>query len=612
MNSTTTPKALTSEVLSEIISGITEMDWRYTRFYLRHHGKGSQILVENYEVAADTGGVFHIQNATSPLLLIFRDCIIKDLEINCDIDELKFENCEIGRLMFAEGKIGKLTISQESGRIDKITAKKNTLQQFNFHCNIGRLILEPSEKRMNGSIGGEVDFMEIQGNEFLSMTAFGLIKECNIISSVYPFTNAPITIQHLTMRSSSVSAIELCGVFESIELASVSGPIYVNSVICLGDFTIRGNKGRTTKIGLTNTYIGGDFIINKALPDLATTIDGENNQFIYINKLFIARTLEALDMSIGGETPIRVNHICFKKLAIAKDVSWNIQGLSCQIFDFIDFRNSGTGSIFNSVGGNFKPLEFTYEELLEIGAADILNAKWMRQNIQSKEGIPATKMLYMQSSDLGKINFIDADFSDFKLSFYSTKLNEIFLAGSKMPKTVEAINTGLKIKEMKHQERIAYSQLKKLHEQQGDLLASNEYFAGEMNAYYESIGWRDDFWEKLPLFLNRVSSNHGQSWIRALMSTILVTGLFYMLFLISLGIFPADPFREQNLRHFIAAASYFFDFVNPLHKLDTFAPLKTGNEYPVFARFLDGVARIFIAYFVYQLIQAFRKHGRSK
>jgi len=612
MNNTTTAKALSHEKLSRIISGDAEGDLDASRFYLRHLGDGTQIKIENYEVAADTGGVFHIQDATSPLLLIFRDCIIKEMEINSEINTIIFENCEIGRLMFAEGKIGKLTISQESGRIGKITIKNGTVEEFDFHCNVGRLIFETAENKIDGSIRGEIDFIEIQGGKDISMTAFGLIRECSILSSVYPFRNAPVTIQHLKMGSCGISAIELCGLFESIELASVSGPVYINSVICLRDFKIRGNKGSTTKIGLTNTYIGGDFTISNALPDLATTIDGENNQFIYINKLLLTRSLMALDMSIGGETPIRINHICFKKLAIAKEVSWNIQGLSCQMLDFIDFRNSGTGSIFNAEGGNFKPLEFTYGELLELGAADILNAKWISENIQSKEGISATKMLYMQSSDLGKINFIDADFSNFKLSFYSTKLNEIFLAGSKMPKAVGAINIGLKIKEMKHQERIAYSQLKKLHEQQGDLLASNEYFAGEMNAYYESIGWKDDFCEKLPLFLNRVSSNHGQSWIRALLSTVLVTGLFYMFFLFSLGILPADAFKEQNLRHFTTAVSYFFDFVNPLHKLDTFAPLKTGDDYPVSARFLDGIARIFIAYFVYQLIQAFRKHGRSR
>jgi hypothetical protein len=29
------------------------------------------------------------------------------------------------------------------------------------------------------------------------------------------------------------------------------------------------------------------------------------------------------------------------------------------------------------------------------------------------------------------------------------------------------------------------------------------------------------------------------------------------------------------------------------------------------SRFVEGLSRIFIAYFIYQLIQAFRKHGKK-
>ncbi|WP_316826021.1 hypothetical protein [Pedobacter miscanthi] len=101
--------------------------------------------------------------------------------------------------------------------------------------------------------------------------------------------------------------------------------------------------------------------------------------------------------------------------------------------------------------------------------------------------------------------------------------------------------------------------------------------------------------------------------VRAGVRHCLLTGIFYALFLATLGIVPVDPFHAGNIGHFITVSSYIiFLFVNPLHKRDTFAPLNSGDGYPVSARFLDGAARIVIAYFVYQLIQAFRKHGRFK
>jgi len=47
-------------------------------------------------------------------------------------------------------------VINQAGKIDKITAKKNTIEQFNFHWNIGELIFESSEKHINERLEGEV------------------------------------------------------------------------------------------------------------------------------------------------------------------------------------------------------------------------------------------------------------------------------------------------------------------------------------------------------------------------------------------------------------------------------------------------------------------------
>ncbi|WP_343523841.1 hypothetical protein [Pedobacter sp.] len=612
-NSSAARMDLSSSNLINLIAGNLRENLYYSRCYLYHHGPGTQILIENYDIAPDTSGVVNIQHAASPLLLIFRNCTIKQLEINHEISDLRFENCEIDTLIFSSGKIGKLSITKESGKIEKILTKENTIGEFDFNCSIGKLIFESSGKQIDGRLSGDIDFLDIQDNKNLSLVSFGIIGECQITYASYPFRNAPIFIKKLKIVSGSLPSIELCGFFESIELLNVLGPVIVHSLICLKDFVIKNNRGNSTQIGLSNTYVGGDFVIKNATPELSTAIEGEINKFVYINRLLLKNSLSVLKLSnTEGLTQLYINHISFEDLSIIKDTYWSIQGLYCNRIDFIHFRNAGTGSFSNTSGGSFKPFELTYTELLKIAETDSFRIDQFTQAIQTKGEDSANKLLYLRSSDLGKINFVDTDFSGFSLNFYSTKLNEIFLAGSKMPKTVKAIDLDREGTDPKHQERIAYSQLKKLLEQQGDLLASNEYFAGEMNAYYESLAWKHDFWEKLPLFLNRISSNHGQSWIRALVTTVGVTTVFYALFLTSLGILPASPFNSENLGHFFYASSYFFDFVNPLHKLETFAPLKTGSEYPIFGHFVDGIARVFIAYFVYQLIQAFRKHGRYK
>jgi hypothetical protein len=230
--------------------------------------------------------------------------------------------------------------------------------------------------------------------------------------------------------------------------------------------------------------------------------------------------------------------------------------------------------------------------------------------MQHHRCVTAARNINLYSSDLGKLNFIDSDFSNFRLNYYSTKLNEIFLAGSSLPRKVYAMGPGSG--DARLQVKIANMQLKKLHEQHGDLIAANEYFANEMNSYFAILSWKSHFWEKFPLMLNKISSNHGQSWIRGLTSTITVGGLFFIAFVITIGNQPANPFNPEHRQVFHQVSSFFLDFINPIHKLETFDEIRHMASYSPASRFIDGFSRIFITYFTYQLVQAFRKHGKTK
>ena len=80
------------------------------------------------------------------------------------------------------------------------------------------------------------------------------------------------------------------------------------------------------------------------------------------------------------------------------------------------------------------------------------------------------------------MNFINSDFSGFTMNFYSSKINEAFLSGSKLSTKVISKTPHSTARENFHQQRIANSQLKKLHEQQGDAVGASIYFANEMNS----------------------------------------------------------------------------------------------------------------------------------
>jgi hypothetical protein len=160
--------------------------------------------------------------------------------------------------------------------------------------------------------------------------------------------------------------------------------------------------------------------------------------------------------------------------------------------------------------------------------------------------------------------------------------------------------------------RSAYGQIKKIYENRGDAISANLFFSKEMNAYYDTLSWKADKAEIINLLFNKLSTNHGQSWRRGLASALIVGLGFYCLYLYLLG------FRivaHGNFNVFLNLLSYFFDFINPVHKTDF---IVTEQKYSLpdirhmgLARMCEGISRIFIAYFIYQLIQAFRKHGKK-
>jgi hypothetical protein len=225
----------------------------------------------------------------------------------------------------------------------------------------------------------------------------------------------------------------------------------------------------------------------------------------------------------------------------------------------------------------------------------------LEENIIIEEVSPTLKI---HNSDLGKTSFIDCNFEEMELDFKSSKITEVFLAGTKMPKDITTNDN--------EQKRLGYGQLKKIYDNRGDTVTANEYFAKEMNVFLKKKGI--GVGEKINVGLNWLSSNHGTSWLQALITTLLVAALFFCWYGTSIGIYPTYKWNSQTSEVFYKYIGYFVEFVNPLHKADYIPQDFYDNEklkISGYTRFIDGISRIFIGYFVFQLIQAFRKHRRG-
>lgn len=216
--------------------------------------------------------------------------------------------------------------------------------------------------------------------------------------------------------------------------------------------------------------------------------------------------------------------------------------------------------------------------------------------------------LSISNSDLGKTTFIDCDFSNRDMTFNSSKINEIALAGVKLPRPE---NINISDSGNKNQKKLALSQIKKVFQNMGDNLMASEYQTEELNTYESMLSLT---WEKVNLWLNKVTNNHGQSWIRPLFLLLISSGIFFTIYCLTLG-YKIEIDSYDNFKLFLNNLSYFFEFLNPIRKSDFLPQVLLGSEnisqISNLTFLTDSIAKIINAYLLYQFIAAFRKFGRT-
>jgi len=231
---------------------------------------------------------------------------------------------------------------------------------------------------------------------------------------------------------------------------------------------------------------------------------------------------------------------------------------------------------------------------------------------ESKKG---ASTLHLSDSDLGRIQFINCDLRKFdRFEFSNTKMLDVFVAGSKMPgeKAFCLPNEEENPLKIAEQKRLAYGQFKKIYEARGDTARSLLYLTYEMEAYrkhLQKLGWWKYKGELVMLWMNKVSNNYGFSWQRGLGITFLAVTFFYSIFCFLIG-YRFENNSPDDVERFWEVVSYAPYYLNPLRDLDSVF-LVPDKDFTPAARIWDFISRIFVAYFVYQTIQAFRKLGKS-
>jgi len=223
-------------------------------------------------------------------------------------------------------------------------------------------------------------------------------------------------------------------------------------------------------------------------------------------------------------------------------------------------------------------------------------------------------VMLIRNSNLGRMDFIDCDLEAFQIEYENSKIDDIYVLGGKFNLSIQ-LPSGSK-QDLNEQIRLFTGQMKKVFQNRWDGVTSLRFHSKNMEAYRKSLKWQWE-WKKffgrrnaeiINLTANRISNNHGHSWRVGLLSTLLCTFIFYAAYCWSVGYTPSLQTGSRD--NFVKLIPYTFEFLNPLHKIDMVGEAISG-KITALSRTIEGLSRIFIAYFVYQLIQAFRKHGKK-
>ncbi|GAB3788434.1 hypothetical protein GCM10028818_54980 [Spirosoma horti] len=151
-------------------------------------------------------------------------------------------------------------------------------------------------------------------------------------------------------------------------------------------------------------------------------------------------------------------------------------------------------------------------------------------------------------------------------------------------------------------------QLKYLSSQTGNRIQELAYEAREMFAYQKDKQTPKSWGDRIVLWANWITNNHGQSWLQPLVLLILFTAFTFFEIKINLGYTIVwGTYNSNDLSDYLEFA------INPLHEFDkvfeyakTIPKQQIGN-----AKIWDFISKLFGGIILFQLIRAFRKYARS-
>lgn len=431
-----------------------------------------------------------------------------------------------------------------------------------------------------------------------------------------------------------------------IEEISVETIVTKNISLHFGSSIVSGrvNSDSLTNVSLNNVIISnGLFLLNQnsvyvsfteenifpirwrkllkslQITDLSQFLKTKQSYYIYDTKKITFRTNEASNGKVGLITenntvirrdyttryqlsPIQKNYLNINlSLSFSKDIEKSDVKISNSLLNSLSIKGEQNGKlkIENTKIDSWYIHEFTIE-----GEA-------IFYNINPHSKLSSTSKIEIHESSLDNAWFDNISFDDYTtVSFYRTRLGKARFSSCSFPtnytsfekfKSLENVHYPDKKSDNYYKDQYEiFLQLKNALEANGNFYESQKLQAISNDALKKI---KDvDRWDKVILWINSKSNNHGLSIRQPLKYFLLFSIGLYILYLLSLNrIFNCNEIDWSLV-------GYYFSFIDLTHRTDF---LVDKSEFNAASLIIDFVNKIVAGFFIYQFISAFRKYGKK-
>ncbi len=249
-------------------------------------------------------------------------------------------------------------------------------------------------------------------------------------------------------------------------------------------------------------------------------------------------------------------------------------------------------------------------------------------NWQKRLNIHEPTFRVVQSS-LGTTEFTECDLGGFRFEYNNSNINHVFISGGTLPEKDIIIykeKENSPSKNFQQQKVAVYTQLKQIFSRLGNVYYESKFHAQASHHQLKLLKhlrkeeakkskykqWKllvgEETFEILIYRLNQVSNKHRASWGRSLGFIAVSSGFIFTFYLLAGGAISLNSAQTQWDWKLVGQI---FTFINPTHSINFMADAGFCIHSNFWSNLWDFFARIVMGYGIYQLIAAFRKHGRK-